>query len=170
MGILRCPHQAHLALIEGQLCVEVVQGDITKDKSDAIVNAANSTLQHLDGVAHALSEAGGPQIQNECNAFIRLKGIMMVGKCISTKAGKLNAKYVLHAHGPVWRTHEDKDSQVDLLSSAIMSALKEADENLNCKSISIPAVSSGKFKFPKALCAETFFDTIKKFSDRQSRH
>jgi len=121
---------------------------------DSIVNAANSHLQHGGGVAGAIVRKGGRVIQEESNKI----GYLPVGDAAVTTAGSLSAKYVIHAVGPVWgEGGEDKK-----LENAVFNSLKKAQE-LKLKSISIPAISSGIFGFPKKRCAEILIKTIIEF-------
>lgn len=124
--------------------LRLVQGDITERDVDAIVNAANSLLQHGGGVAGAIVRKGGQIIQEESNKI----GYTPVGTAAITVAGKLPAKFVIHAVGP--RMGEgDEDNK---LKSAVLSSLKLASQK-GLKSISMPAISSGIFGFPKDRCA-----------------
>jgi len=124
--------------------LRLVQGDITDRDVDAIVNAANSHLQHGGGVAGAIVRKGGQVIQEESNKI----GFTPVGTAAITGAGKLPAKFVIHAVGP--RMGEgDEDNK---LKNAVLSSLLLASEK-GLKSISIPAISSGIFGFPKDRCA-----------------
>lgn len=124
--------------------LRLVQGDITERDVDAIVNAANSYLQHGGGVAGAIVRKGGQVIQEESNKI----GFTPVGTSVITGAGKLPAKFVIHAVGP--RMGEgDEDNK---LKNAVFSSLRLASEK-GLKSISIPAISSGIFGFPKDRCA-----------------
>ena len=129
--------------IDGKsLCL--VQGDITGRDVDAIVNAANSHLQHGGGVAGTIVLKGGQIIQEESDKI----GFTPVGTAAITSAGKLSAKFVIHAVGP--RMGEgDEDNK---LKSAVLSSLLLASKK-GLKSISIPAISSGIFGFPKDRCA-----------------
>lgn len=125
--------------------IRLVQRDITEQNTDAIVNAANSQLQHGGGVAGAILRKGGQIIQDESNNI----GYVPVGKAAITTAGSLPSKYVIHAVGPRWG-EGDEDNK---LKNAVLSSLKLADEK-NLKSITIPAISAGIFGFPKERCAE----------------
>lgn len=125
--------------------IRLVQGDITEQNTDAIVNAANSHLQHGGGVAGTIVRKGGQIIQEESDKI----GYVPVGKAAITTAGSLTAKYVIHAVGPRWG-EGDEDNK---LKNAVINSLKLASEK-NLKSISIPAISSGIFGFPKDRCAE----------------
>ena len=124
--------------------LRLVQGDITERDVDAIVNAANSYLQHGGGVAGAIVRKGGPIIQEESDRI----GYVPVGEAAITVAGTLPAKFVIHAVGP--RMGEgDEDNK---LKGAVLSSLLLASEK-GLKSISMPAISSGIFGFPKDRCA-----------------
>ncbi len=125
--------------------LRLVQGDITEREVDAIVNAANSHLQHGGGVAGAIVRKGGHIIQEESDRI----GYVPVGNAAFTGAGSLPCKYVIHTVGP--RMGEgDEDNK---LKNAVLNSLKLASGKA-LKSISIPAISSGIFGFPKDRCAE----------------
>lgn len=140
--------------------VEVVNSDITKEETEAIVNAANSHLSHGGGVAGAIVRAGGRIIQEESNEYVKNHGPVETGEVAVTSAGSLPAKYVIHAVGPIWKG--GKENEKELLAKAIRNVLKKANE-LKLKSISIPAISSGIFGFPKKLCAQIFAEEIENF-------
>ncbi|HXX94799.1 MAG TPA: macro domain-containing protein [Planctomycetota bacterium] len=120
--------------------IEFVQGDITTVSADAIVNAANSRLQVGGGVDHAINEAGGPSLQQEC----RKLGGCPTGSAVATGAGKLQARWVFHAVGPVYGGRE-KD--VEQLASCHLKCLDLAVEKL-CRSIAFPAISTGAYGYP----------------------
>lgn len=128
--------------------LQIVQGDITMEKVDAIVNAANEHLQHGGGVAWAISKRGGDSIQRESDEWIRQHGPVSHSRPAWTSGGHLPAKYVLHAVGPVWG-EGDEDKK---LSDAVTGSLRAADE-LQCASIAFPAISTGIFGFPKERAA-----------------
>jgi len=130
------------------------RGDITDQRTDAIVNAANSHLQHGGGVAGAIVRKGGYSIQEESNRI----GYVKVGHSVLTGAGTLPAKKVIHTVGPRW----GEGDEINKLSSAVYNSLKLADEN-NLYTISFPAVSSGIFGFPKNKCAEVMLTSVKKY-------
>src|SRR5574342_878378 len=110
--------------------VQIVQGDITIEQVDAIVNAANEHLQHGGGVAWAISKKGGPTIQKESDEWIRQHGPVSHSHPAWTSGGLLPAKYVIHAVGPVWGDGDEDDK----LSDAVTASLRVADE-LKCESI-----------------------------------
>jgi len=125
--------------------LRLVQGDITERKVDAVVNAANSYLRHGGGVAGALVRRGGQSIQDESDRI----GFVPVGHAALTGAGKLPAKFVIHAVGPRMGEGDEENK----LSNAIKNSLVLADSK-GFKSISVPAISSGIFGFPKDRCAK----------------
>ncbi|HET7171844.1 MAG TPA: O-acetyl-ADP-ribose deacetylase [Gaiellales bacterium] len=121
--------------------VEVVQGDITRIAVDAIVNAANEGLRGGGGVDGAIHRAGGPAIMAECRAL----GGCATGDAKATTAGDLPARHVIHAVGPVW--HGGDRGEDDLLASAYRRSVEVAVQ-LDCSSISFPAISTGIYGFP----------------------
>src|SRR5512145_2386322 len=107
--------------------IQIVQGDITAEEVDAIVNAANEHLQHGGGVARTISNQGGPAIQKESDAWVREHGRVSHEHPAWTSGGRLPAKYVIHAVGPIWGDG-DEDQK---LSNAVIGSLQVADE-LKC--------------------------------------
>jgi len=135
---------------EAMRTIEVRQGDLTEEDTDAIVNAANSHLMHGGGVAGASVRRGGHVIQAESDRWVAEHGPVPTGQVAVTSAGNLPARVVIHAVGPVWqggRAGED-----DLLRSAVWNSLARAEE-LELNSLALPAISSGIFGFPKDRCA-----------------
>ncbi len=138
--------------------IKLVNGDITERNVDAIVNAANSYLKHCGGVAAAIVRKGGRIIQEESDEIIAKTGIVPVGSAVITTAGKLACKAVIHTVGP--RMGEgDEDYK---LRKAVRSSLLLASER-GFKSISMPAISSGIFGFPKDRCAKILVEESKTF-------
>ena len=144
----------------GSKIVEVLRGDITACEADIIVNAANNWLKHYGGVALAIVKKGGRIIQEESDKI----GYVPTGNAVATTAGKLKARYVVHAVGP--RANEQKASEK--LKRAILSALK-LSEKLEAKSVAMPAISTGTFGFPKRDAAQIFAKTIADFL-RNAKH
>jgi O-acetyl-ADP-ribose deacetylase (regulator of RNase III) len=142
-------------LSSGQI-VRVVQGDLTVEPVDAIVNAANERLAHGGGVAGAISRRGGASIQAESNEWVRERGPVRTGSAAITGAGTLPCRYVIHAVGPVWGTGDEETK----LANAVRSALDLA-ECSRLRSVSMPGISSGIFGFPKSLCAQVMLRTIR---------
>ncbi|RLE61883.1 MAG: ADP-ribose-binding protein, partial [Thermoprotei archaeon] len=138
--------------------VSVIKGDITEVEADAIVNAANSFLKHGGGVALAIVRKGGYIIQKESDEYVRKHGIVPEGGVAVTGAGKLKAKYVIHAVGPVYGDPEGDKK----LYSAFKSALLKAEE-LKLKSVALPAISTGVFGYPYERCAEILVKVLEDF-------
>ena len=136
----------------------LIQGDITEERVDAIVNAANARLQHGGGVASAIASRGGPQIQIESDAWVRKHGPVSHGVPAYTTAGDLPCRYVIHAVGPVWGEGEEDRK----LSEAIRGAVKLGDQ-LGLISISFPAISTGIYGFPIERAARINLDVFKEF-------
>ena len=144
---------------------QIVQGDITTEQVDAIVNAANEQLHHGGGVAWAISNKGGPEIQKESDTWVRQHGPVSHSHPAWTSGGLLPAKYVIHAVGPVWLNGRDDE---DLkLEQAVSGSLRVADE-LKCSSIAMPAISVGIFGFPKDRAAGIIFACIEKYFEKNS--
>jgi len=139
-------------------CLQIVQGDITSEEVDAIVNAANKHLQHGGGVAGAIARRGGEVIQKESNTWIKQHGPVAHAQPAWTSGGALPARYVIHAVGPVWGDGDENNK----LADAIGGALRVADE-LKLSSIAMPAISTGIFGFPKDRAADVFFKTIERY-------
>lgn len=135
--------------------LQIVQGDITIEEVDAIVNAANEHLAHGGGVAWAISKKGGATIQRESDAWVRKHGTVPHTHPAWTSGGNLPAKYVIHAVGPVWGDG-DEDRK---LSDAVNGSLQVAEE-LKCEVVSMPAISTGIFGFPKDRAADIIFNVI----------
>lgn len=135
--------------------IAVVQGDITQEAVDAIVNAANEHLAHGGGVAGAIVRRGGRSIQEESDRWVREHGTVPTGCAAITGAGSLPARHVIHAVGPVWGS----GNEVAKLASAVRSALHLAAQH-GLRSLSMPAISAGIFGFPRPLCAQVIFATV----------
>ena len=140
--------------VDGRRRVKVVHGDITEEEVDAIVNPANARLAHGGGVAGAIVRRGGLSIQEESQAWVQAHGPLSVGDAAITGAGRLPAQHVIHTVGPVWR---DAGDEPTLLREAVQRALALADE-YGLTSVSLPAISSGIFGFPKPLAAEVIWE------------
>ena len=140
--------------------IELITGDITKIKSDVIVNAANSSLLGGGGVDGAIHRAGGSQILDECKEIRNRQGKCKTGEAVVTTAGNLPAKYVIHTVGPIWNNDEEKCSK--LLANCYRNSLKLA-ESLGVKTIAFPNISTGVYRFPKDLAAKIAIQEIKSF-------
>ena len=121
------------------------EGDITRLAVDAIVNAANSALAGGGGVDGAIHRAGGPEIMRELDTIRRQIGHCPTGSAVATSAGKLPAKYVFHAVGPVYR--DGKHGEPGLLASCYTKCLAMAEER-DVRTISFPAISTGVYGYP----------------------
>jgi O-acetyl-ADP-ribose deacetylase (regulator of RNase III) len=137
---------------------QLVQGDITAEKVDAIVNAANSQLAHGGGVAWAISRAGGEAIQRESNAWVREHGEVSHAEPAYTSGGEMPCRYVIHAVGPIWG-EGDEDAK---LTDAVIGSLRVASR-LELASVSLPAISTGIFGFPKERAAKIIFSSIESY-------
>ena len=132
--------------------IELIQGDITTISTEAIVNAANTSLLGGGGVDGAIHRKGGKAILEECIEIRNKQGGCNVGEAVITTAGNLPSKYVIHTVGPVW--NGDKDEKIRLLEACYRTCLILA-ENKNLKSIAFPNISTGIYHFPKdAKCTK----------------
>lgn len=130
--------------------IRLVEGDITEQDTDAIVNAANAQLVLGAGVAGAIRRKGGPEIQLECDQI----GGTPVGTAVLTTGGHLKARYVIHAVGP----QMGEGNEDEKLKGATLSSLKLADEK-SLRSLAFPAISTGIFGFPIGRCAQIMLET-----------
>jgi O-acetyl-ADP-ribose deacetylase (regulator of RNase III) len=140
--------------------ISIIQGDITKQATDAIVNAANSSLMGGGGVDGAIHRAGGPAILEECKQIVTRQGRLPTGKAVITTGGNLRAKLVIHTVGPVW--HGGGQGEPELLASAYRESLKVAAEN-NLSSVSFPSISTGAYGYPVDKAAQVAVKTVKAF-------
>jgi O-acetyl-ADP-ribose deacetylase (regulator of RNase III) len=139
--------------------ITIVRGDLTEQHVDAIVNAANASLLGGGGVDGAIHRAGGPEIGEECRAL----GGCETGDAKATTAGRLPARWVVHAVGPVWRGGSADERE--LLASAHRRALEVAAE-LGARSVAFPAISCGIYGFPAELAAPIAVRAARDASDR----
>jgi len=135
--------------------LQLVQGDLTTEVVDAIVNAANSHLQHGGGVAGIIVRRGGYEIQAESDAWVREHGPVSHAEPAYTGAGRLPCRYVIHAVGPIWGEGNDDNK----LAAAVTGSLTLADR-LGLSSMAFPAISTGIFGFPKERAAGVIFSAI----------
>jgi O-acetyl-ADP-ribose deacetylase (regulator of RNase III) len=136
----------------GNIVIRVAKGDITKQDTEAVVNAANKRLAPGGGVAGAIHSAAGPMLWEECKKI----GGCETGKAVITKGYKLPAKWIIHTVGPVWGNRKE---DALMLSASYENSLILADEN-NIKSISFPAISAGAFGYPLEEAAEIAIETV----------
>jgi len=148
-------------IILNNIEIEVIKGDITEIEADSIVNAANSFLRHGGGVAGAIVRKGGYIIQKESDDYVKKHGPVPEGDVAVTGAGKLKAKYLIHAVGPVYGDPQGDNK----LYSAFKSALEKADE-LRLTSVALPAISTGIFGYPYEKSAKLLSKALKDFSQK----
>ncbi len=145
--------------------ITLVQGDITEQRVDAIVNAANSSLMGGGGVDGAIHRRGGPAILEECKEIRRREEYregLPTGRAVATTAGKLPARWVIHTVGPVYSEREDRS---DLLASCYREALRVADE-LGARTVAFPAISTGVYRWPMESAARIAIDTVRRADTR----
>lgn len=140
--------------------ITVEQGDITKIKVDAIVNAANSSLLGGGGVDGAIHRAGGPAILEECRAIRARQGGCPTGEAVITGAGNLPARWVVHTVGPVWQGGQQGEPA--LLRSCYLNALTLAAEH-GAKTVAFPNISTGIFGYPKAEACAVAVAAVREF-------
>jgi O-acetyl-ADP-ribose deacetylase len=138
--------------------LQLAQGDLTTERVDAIVNAANRHLQHGGGLAGAILARGGEAIQAESDAWVNAHGLVTNAEPAYTRAGKLPCRYVIHAVGPVWG-EGDEDRK---LEEAVTGSLRLADR-LDLSSVALPAISTGIFGFPKERAAVIILSAIEAY-------
>ena len=143
--------------IVGQTRLSISKGDITRQETDAIVNAANSSLMGGGGVDGAIHRAGGPAILEECKQIVARQGRLPAGKAAITTGGNLKARYVIHTVGPVWYGGQRGESE--LLASAYLESLKLAAEN-KLGSVSFPSINTGAYGYPVDKAAKIALKTV----------
>jgi O-acetyl-ADP-ribose deacetylase (regulator of RNase III) len=148
-----------------QATISVIQGDITHQTTDAIVNAANSSLMGGGGVDGAIHRAGGSAILEECIKIVAKQGQLPTGKAVITTAGNMKAKHVIHTVGPIWRGgHQDEAA---LLASAYRESLKLAAAN-KLKNVSFPSISTGAYGYPVKEAAKIALKESADFLNKSS--
>ena len=135
---------ADAAVHIGTTTVSAVQGDLTSMSVDVVVNAANTELTHGGGIALAISEAGGPTIDDESIAWIEAYGPLVPGVAALTSSGHMPSSYVAHVAGPIYRSGQENE---ELLAAAVLAALDTATE-IGATSIALPAISAGIYGYP----------------------
>lgn len=142
--------------------VVLVQGDITRQETDAIVNAANSSLLGGGGVDGAIHRAAGPKLHEECLAIRARQGGCPTGQAVITTGGNLPARYVIHTVGPVW--YGGERGEAELLRQAYTSSLRLAREK-GLRSIAFPSISTGAYRFPIGRAAAVALGAVRDFLD-----
>ncbi|MBI5418755.1 MAG: O-acetyl-ADP-ribose deacetylase [Deltaproteobacteria bacterium] len=150
----------------GDRKIQLVLGDITEERSDAIVNAANSSLLGGGGVDGAIHRAGGPAILEECKAIRQRCGECPPGMAVITTGGRLAARYVIHTVGPVWRG--GRAGEESLLSSCYRNSLRLAAEK-GLSSVAFPSISTGIYGFPAAKAAPVALGAVARFLSEEER-
>ncbi|MEU0614272.1 O-acetyl-ADP-ribose deacetylase [Streptomyces albogriseolus] len=137
----------------------LVQGDITRQSADALVNAANSSLLGGGGVDGAIHRRGGPEILAECRSLraSRYGRGLPTGQAVATTAGRLDARWVIHTVGPVHSTTEDRSA---LLASCYRESLRVADA-LGARTVAFPAISTGVYRWPLDDAARIAVETVR---------
>ena len=148
-----------------QAKLRIIQGDITRQATDAIVNAANSSLMGGGGVDGAIHRAGGLTILEECKQIVARQGRLPTGKAVITTGGNLKAKYVIHTVGPIW--HGGNKGEPELLASAYQQSLKIAAEK-NINSVSFPSISTGAYGYPIGQASEIALDAVITFLSQRT--
>ncbi|MEK9136900.1 MAG: O-acetyl-ADP-ribose deacetylase [Bacteroidota bacterium] len=136
------------------------QGDITLEDTEAIVNAANSSLMGGGGVDGAIHRAGGPKILEECRKIRQQLGDLPTGEAVITTGGNLRTRFVIHTVGPVW--HGGSHDEDQLLANAYRNSLKLAVQH-KIKSIAFPSISTGVYGFPIEQASKIAFKTVVDF-------
>jgi O-acetyl-ADP-ribose deacetylase (regulator of RNase III) len=131
--------------------LELAMGDITQETTDAIVNAANSSLLGGGGVDGAIHRAAGPDLLAECKKIREQRGTLPPGQAVTTPGAKLKARYVIHTVGPVWQGGKVNEPQI--LESCYCNSMEEANLR-SCLSVSFPSVSTGAFGYPVHAAAQ----------------
>ena len=140
--------------------IDLIKGDITTLKVDAIVNAANSSLMGGGGVDGAIHRAGGPVILEECKLIVARQGECKTGEAVITTAGDLPSKYVIHTVGPVWRG--GNHNEAELLANCYRNSLRLASEK-QLTSIAFPNISTGVYGYPKEQAAKVAVEATRNY-------
>jgi len=144
------PNMIRIDLGRGKV-LEFVEGDITREPSDAIVNAANSSLMGGGGVDGAIHRVGGPEILEQCKVWVARNGRLPTGKVMQTTGGRLPARYVIHTVGPIW--HQGAHGEPELLASCYRESIRRAEE-LKLNTVSFPSISTGAYGYPVDQAAQ----------------
>jgi O-acetyl-ADP-ribose deacetylase (regulator of RNase III) len=143
--------------IGNKAALELVVGDITDESTDAIVNAANSSLLGGGGVDGAIHRAAGPALLTECKKIREQRGPLPAGQAVATSGHALKARYVIHTVGPVWQGGMRNEPQI--LESCYCHSIDEANRKL-CGSVSFPSVSTGAFGYPVEAAARIAIQAV----------
>jgi O-acetyl-ADP-ribose deacetylase (regulator of RNase III) len=146
--------------------IHLVQGDITKESTDAVVNAANSSLLGGGGVDGAIHRAGGPAILEACKAIRARQGGCPPGEAVVTTGGRLPAKYVIHTVGPVWRG--GNQGEPEILASCYRNSLRVAVA-MGLFSVAFPSISTGAYGYPVGEASFVGLSTVSAFLSKEER-
>ena len=151
------------SFLVGDSRIVLLKGDITQQDTEAIVNAANSTLLGGGGVDGAIHRAGGPAILDECKQIVAEIGRCPAGEAVITGGGDLKARHVIHTVGPIW--NGGSRGEEELLRNAYDNSIRLADLK-GLKSLSFPSISTGAYRYPVTAASEialrTIFEALKK--------
>lgn len=147
--------------------IKFIKGDITQQSTDAIVNAANSSLMGGGGVDGAIHRAGGPQILEECKDYVEKHGRLPTGQAMITSGGDLPAKFVIHTVGPIYSQRADHRAQSTELRNCYIESLKLAAEK-GLKTIAFPSISTGAYRYPLEEAAPIAVQAVKDFLEENT--
>lgn len=152
----------------GKAKVLLVQGDITEQDTDAVVNAANSTLMGGGGVDGAIHRKGGSEILEECKRIRAIEWAdgLPTGKAVVTSGGNLKARHVIHTVGPIWR--RGSQSEPELLAEAYRNSLRLAVSK-GLKTIAFPSISTGAYRYPIERASRIALTTVKEFLEKKDK-
>jgi O-acetyl-ADP-ribose deacetylase (regulator of RNase III) len=154
-----------MQVVVNKTTLSLIQGDITRQGTDAIVNAANSSLMGGGGVDGAIHRAGGPAILEECKKIVARQGRLPTGKAVITTGGDLKARHVIHTVGPIW--HGGNRGEADLLASAYRESLSLAVAS-GLKTVSFPSISTGAYGYPVDSAARVALQTVIEFLEKDT--
>ncbi|WP_199910006.1 O-acetyl-ADP-ribose deacetylase [Paenibacillus sp. CAA11] len=144
------------------MVLKLIEGDITKQETDVIVNAANSSLLGGGGVDGAIHRAGGKEILEACRAIRARQGGCETGEAVLTTAGRLPSRFVIHTVGPVWQGGQNREEA--LLKSCYVKSLQLARE-AGARSVSFPNISTGIYGYPKELAAAAAVQAVRDYAE-----
>ena len=152
----------------GKTKIRIIQGDITEQDTDGIVNAANSSLMGGGGVDGAIHRKGGPKILEECKKIRETEWLegLPTGNAVITTGGNLKARYVIHTVGPIWRGGSHKEPEH--LLEAYKNSLKLAISN-RLKTIAFPSISTGAYGYPIEDASKIALKTVKDFLEKEEK-
>ena len=144
--------------LDGGRTIELARGDITREETDAIVNAANSSLMGGGGVDGAIHRAGGPAILEECKVIRARQGPLPPGQAVATTGGRLPARHVIHTVGPVYQ--DGRRGEPETLASCYRESIRLAD-GLRLASVAFPSISTGAFGYPIREAAPVALEAVR---------